>query len=239
MRATPATRPDQPTVDAVLSELKANADPSNVEGMARYGISVNGTWGVSMPIIRSMAKRLGKSHDLALALWDSWVHEARILAALADEPAKVTLEQAEKWVKDIDSWDVCDQLCGNLLDKTSFAYDLVPEWVKREEEFVRRAGFVLMTQLAVHDKRASNERFLEFLSLIENAATDNRNFVKKAVNWALRQIGKRNSELNVCAIEVAERLAKSNDKASRWIATDALRELRSEAVQQRIAKGSR
>lgn len=154
--------------------------------MARYGISAIGTMGVSMPIVRSMAKRLGKSHDLALALWDSGVHEARILAALVDEPAKFTLEQAERWVMDIDSWDVCDQLCGNLLGRTSFAYELVPEWVKREEEFVRRAGFVLMTQLAVHDKKASNEHFLEFLPLIENAATDNRNFVKKAVNWALR-----------------------------------------------------
>lgn len=238
MRATPASRPVQPTVDAVLSELKANADLSNVGGMARYGISVNGTLGVSMPIIRSMAKRLGKRHVLAIGLWDSGVHEARILAALVEEPAKVTFEQAEKWVKDIDSWDVCDQLCGNLFDKTSFGYELVFEWVKREEEFVRRAGFVLMTQLAVHDKKASNERFLEFLPLIENAATDNRNFVKKAVNWALRQIGKRNSELNVCAIEVAKRLAKSNDKASRWIAADAMRELQGEAVQRRIAKGS-
>jgi len=220
----------------VLLTLRSMSNPSNVEGMARYGINKEHALGISVSDLRRMAKELGRNHELALLLWESGILEARILAALVDDPGMVTVEQMDAWVTGIDSWDVCDQLCGNLFDKTPFAYEKAIEWSGREEEFVRRAGFVLMATLSVHDKTAPDSVFEKFLVLIESGSSDDRNYVKKAVNWALRQIGKRNSRLNSKAIRVAERIQRIESKAARWIATDALRELRSEAVRARLSK---
>jgi len=222
--------------EEIINKLKSLANPEAVKGMARFGISPKNTYGVSIPNLRKMAKEIGKNQDLAQKLWDSKIHEARILASLVGDPKMVTEEQMEKWAKDLDSWDVCDQCCGNLFDKTIFAYKKAVEWSSREEEFVKRAGFVLMATLAVHDKKAQDEDFLKFFPLMVREATDNRNFVKKGVNWALRQIGKRNLSLNKKAIKTAEKIKTIESKAAKWIATDAIRELKSESVQKRLRK---
>jgi len=220
-------------VDAVLKKLKSLSDPKAVEGMARFGINPKNTYGVSIPNLRSMAKKIGRNHVLAQQLWSSGIHEARILAGMVDAPEMVTEEQMEQWVKDFDSWDVCDQCCSNLFDKTNFAHQKAAEWSRRREEFVKRAGFVLMAALSVHDKKAKDEAFMKFLPIIKRESTDDRNFVRKAVNWALRQIGKRNATLNRAAIKTAEEIQKIESKSAKWIASDALRELTSEAVQKR------
>jgi 3-methyladenine DNA glycosylase AlkD len=202
--------------------------------MARYGISSTNTLGISAPVLRQIARRHRRDHLLALALWDSGVHEARILAALVDDPKQVTRDQAERWVLNLDSWDVCDALTCNLLDRTAFAWELPAAWATREEEFVRRAAFSLIAGLTVHDKKAPDERFLDFLPLIEAASGDDRNFVKKAVNWALRQIGKRSHALNAPATELALALKTSSVRPARWIGSDAWRELTSPAVHARL-----
>jgi len=220
--------------EEIIDQLKSLSDPEAVSGMARFGIKSDKTLGVSIPNLRKIAKKTGKNHPLALQLWDSDIHEARILAGMVDDPEMVTEEQMESWVKDFDSWDVCDQCCLNLLDKTEFAYQKAIEWSERSEEFVKRTGFVLMAQFAVHDKKASDEDFIQFFPIIKREATDTRNFVKKAVNWALRQIGKRNLNLNDKAIEIAKEIQQLDSKSAKWIATDALRELTSEAVQKRL-----
>jgi 3-methyladenine DNA glycosylase AlkD len=220
--------------DEVLAELRAQANPENVAGMARYGISEQGTLGVPMPVLRALARRIGRDHELAAALWDSGVHEARILACLVDDPKQVTEAQMERWVRDIDSWDICDQCCGSLFDRTPWAYAKAIEWAGRKETFVKRAGFVLMTQLAVHDKQAADDAFLPFLPVIVREATDERNFVRKAVNWALRQIGKRSPELNEFAIATSHRIREIDSSTARWIASDALRELTSKKVRDRL-----
>ena len=219
---------------SALTALREHANPANVEGMARYGISPHNTLGVPMPFLRALAKTLGRDHDLALSLWASGIHEARILAALVDVPSRVTVEQMEAWATDLDSWDVCDQLCSNLLDRTPHAYAKAAEWSGREQEFVKRAGFVLMAALATHDKKAGDQPFLDFLPLILREAGDRRNFVKKAVNWALRGIGKRSLRLNEAAVATAGEILATPDRTTRWIASDALRELTSGAVQQRL-----
>src|SRR5438046_1701983 len=188
------------TLEQVIALLREHASPQAVQGMARFGISSTQTLGVAIPTLRRIAKDIGMDHPLAIELWRSGIHEARILASMIADPRLVSPEQMEEWVSDFDSWDVCDQVCGNLFDKTPYAYQKAMEWCHREQEFVRRAGFVLMAELAVHDKRASDEAFLPFFPLIKQYATDERNLVKKAVNWALRQIGKRNSHLR--AVEV-------------------------------------
>lgn len=218
----------------ILQQLKSLSNPEAVAGMARFGINPNNTYGVSIPALRKIARETGKDHALAQKLWQSGIHEARILAGMVDEPEKVTEEQMESWTMDFDSWDVCDQVCSNLFDKTDFAYQKAHEWSGRKEEFVKRAGFVLMATLAVHDKRASDKEFLKFLPIIKREAVDDRNFVKKAVNWALRQIGKRNLNLNNAAIETAKEIQKIDSKAARWIASDALRELADEKVQKKL-----
>lgn len=226
-------------VKQVLKKLKSHANPKNVKGMARFGINPKNTYGISIPIIRKMAKQIGKNHQLAQQLWDSGLHEARILASTIDDPKMVGEKQIEKWVKDFDSWDVCDQVCGNLFDKTPFAYKKAIEWSKRDEEFVKRAGFVLMATLSVHDQKAEDKQFEKFLPIIKKEATDGRNFVKKAVNWALRQIGKRNLVLNKKAIAAAKAIEEIDSKSARWIAADAIRELTSEAVQKRLREKER
>ncbi|MEK7713647.1 MAG: DNA alkylation repair protein, partial [Deltaproteobacteria bacterium] len=218
----------------IIKKLKSLKNPENVAGMARFGINPNNTYGVSIPTLRKMAKETGKDHSLAQELWASRIHEARILAGFVDDPKLVTAEQMENWVKDFDSWDICDQVCSNLFDRTPVAHKKAIEWSSREEEFVKRAGFVLMAALSVHDKRAVDDEFLIFLPIIKREATDERNYVKKAVNWALRQIGKRNSTLNKRAIEAAKEIQKLGSKSARWIASDALKELTSKAVQDRF-----
>jgi len=220
----------------MLSELRAHANPANVAGMARYGINVNtvNAFGVSAPVLQKLARRIGRNHELAAELWHSGLHEARILAGLIDDPSLVTDRQMEQWVVAFDSWDVCDGICSKLFDKTPLAWTKAVAWSRRKEEFVKRAGFVLMAALAVHDKRARDARFVAFLPIIERQATDERNFVRKAVNWALRQIGKRNAKLNRAAVATARRIRKIDSKAARWIAADALRELTSPTTLRRI-----
>jgi len=220
--------------DDIIERLKTLSNPDAVSGMARFGISSENTYGVSLPDLRKIARETGKDHALALRLWASGVHEARILAGMVDRPESVTEAQMESWVKDFDSWDVCDQCCSNLFDKTKFAYKKAAEWTQRKEEFVKRAGFVLMAALAVHDKKAADEEFLKFLPIVKRESTDDRNFVKKAVNWALRQIGKRNLNLNAAAVKVAREIQQIDSRSARWIASDAIRELTSEAVQSRL-----
>jgi len=219
----------------IIQKIKSLANPANMEGMARYGINVANAYGVSVYTLREIGKEIGKDHELALQLWASGIHEARLLACLIDRPDMITEEQLESWVKDFDSWDVCDVCCGHLFDRTAVAYRKAQEWSEREEEFVKRAGFALMAALSVHDKKASDEDFAGFLPLIKKHATDDRNYVKKAVNWALRQIGKRNWNLNEMAIKTAEEIKQLDSKSARWIASDAIRELTGEKVQKKLA----
>lgn len=226
------------SVETVLREMKAKGNARVLEGMAKFGISTKNTLGLSIPTLRGFAKKLGTNHSLALALWKSGIHEARILAAMVDDPAGVTEKQMDEWVKDFDSWDVCDGCCGSLFDKTPFAYDKALEWSEREEEFVKRAGYVLMAELAVHDKEAADRKFLGFFDAIERGSTDGRNFVKKAVNWAIRQIGKRNLRLNKEAQKLAVRISRLDSSSAKWVASDALRELRSSAVLARLRRSS-
>lgn len=220
----------------IMKLLEKESKPENREGMARFGINVERAYGVSIPSLRKMAKELGKSHALAQELWGSGVHESKILACLVDDPLKVTEGQMEKWVMDFDSWDICDLCCSNLFDRTPFAFSKAFEWSSRDEEFVKRAGFALMAALSVHDKKAGDEKFLEFLPVIKREATDQRNFVRKAVNWALRQIGKRNAKLNEAAVQTAKEIQAMDSKTAKWIASDALRELTGRAVRSRLSE---
>ncbi|HJS30159.1 MAG TPA: DNA alkylation repair protein [Anaerolineales bacterium] len=210
---------------AILADLRLHGDPAGAAGMARFAIRGQEVLGVKIPILRKMAKEIGRDHQLAQALWETGVHEVRLLAGFIDDPKEVGEAQMEAWVLDFDSWDVCDQVVGGLFDKTDLAFHKAHEWSRRDEEFVKRAGFVMMASLAVHDKKALDEVFLEFLPVIVRESIDERNFVKKAVNWALRQIGKRNPRLRRSAIETAEQIRMLDSKAARWIAADALREL--------------
>ncbi|HEX9897336.1 MAG TPA: DNA alkylation repair protein [Dehalococcoidales bacterium] len=224
------------TVEQVIARLKEKARPDNLEGMQRFGMTKEGRLGLSMPEMRALAKELGKDHSLALELWKTGIAEARIIAALIDDPKLLTERQMEAWVKDFNSWDVCDQVCGELFDKSPLAWEKVVAWSDRNEEFVKRAAFALLASLAWHDKKADDERFIELLPVIVQASTDERNFVRKAVNWALRNIGKRNIRLNKAAIDTAFKIQKLDTKAARWIASDAIRELESEAVRKRLEK---
>lgn len=221
--------------DEILALLRSKANPANVAGMQRFGINPHQTLGVSIPILRQIARQAGKNHDLAEELWASGIHEARILASMVDDPRLTGAAQMERWASEFDSWDVCDQVCSNLFDRTSFAHEKAQEWSVRSEEYVKRAGFVLMACLAAHDKKASDGQFEAFFPLMLQEAGDERNFVKKAVNWALRGIGKRNQALNRKAIDTAQKMQQLDSKSARWIAADALRELNSPAVQSRLA----
>jgi len=220
--------------DQIIIRLKSQADPAAVEGMVRYGINPENTLGISIPTLRAMAREIGKDHQLAEELWASGIHEARILASIIDDPHRVTEKQMERWVADFDSWDVCDQVCSNLFDRTTFAYQKAIEWSSGEAEFIKRAGFAMMAALAVHDKRAGDERFEPFFPIIVRQATDERNYVKKAVNWALRNIGKRNRHLNTRTIEIARKIEQIDSKVARWIANDALKELTDDRIQSRF-----
>ena len=214
----------------IVRELRSMKNRKNLEGMARYGINTDNAMGIPVTTLRKMARGLGRDHELSLSLWDTGIHEARILASIVAEPQRVTKGQIETWVKDFDSWDLCDQVCINLFDKTPFAYEKAVGWSRRRAEFVKRAGFALMAALAVHDKKAPDKVFDPFFQAIVRESTDERNFVKKAVNWALRSIGKRNRKLNKNALSVAKTILQIDSKSSRWIANDAIRELNSEKV---------
>ena len=222
------------TVDQVLEMLRAKARPDQLEGMSRYGMATKKRLGVPVPDMRAIAKQIGKDHNLALTLWETGVAEARIVAAMVDDPKQVTEEQMELWVRDIDSWDICDQVCMNLFEKTPLAWKKILDWSEREEEFVKRAAFALAACLAWHDKTVEDEAFVKLLLVVRRGAKDERNFVKKAVNWALRNIGKRNRDLNKAAIETTKEVLRMDSSSARWVASDAIRELESEAVQRRL-----
>jgi 3-methyladenine DNA glycosylase AlkD len=212
-----------------LSELKQTLEslrnPVNVQGMARFGINPDHAFGIRVVDLRKLARKTGRHHELALELWNTGIHEARILASMVDEPLKVSEIQMESWASEFNSWDLCDQCCGNLFDKTPFAFSKSVDWSCRFEEFVKRAGFAIMAWAAFHNKSAGDAVFLDFLPVIHRESTDERNYVKKAVNWALRQIGKRNFELHIAACAAALEIQKINSRSARWIASDAIREL--------------
>lgn len=224
------------SVEEIMKKLREHARPDHVAGMARYGMAAERRLGVSVPDMRRIAKNAGKNHRLALELWKTGVPEAQIVASMIAEPEKLTEEEMENWVKDINSWDVCDQVCMNLFEKTPFAWKKIREWSERKEEFVKRAAFALMACLAWHDKETRDEQFIDLIPLIQKGAVDERNFVKKAVSWALRNIGKRNVNLNTAALHAARKLQRMDSRAARWIASTAIRELQNEAVQQRLKR---
>jgi 3-methyladenine DNA glycosylase AlkD len=223
-------------IQHALDLLQQDARPAELAGMARFGIDIERRLGLSMPVMRRIAKTLGRDHELALALWNTAIPDARIVAGMVAEPAQLTSKQMDEWADSFSSWDVCDQVCGSAFWASPLAWSKVSVWAMQSEEFVRRAAFALLATLAVHDKHAGDERFLAALPLIEAAAGDERNYVKKAVSWALRNIGKRNPALNAAAIESAGRIGQQGLRAARWIASDALRELSSAAVQARLQK---
>lgn len=235
-------------VKEIISLLKKEANPANVEGMARFGINPDNTLGISIPFLRKLAKEINKNselsknptskHRLALNLWDTGIHEARILAVFIDVIELVDETQMEKWVSEFDSWDVCDQAIMNLFDKTPFSWNKAFEWAKRDEEFVKRAGFAMMASLAVHNKKADDKQYELFLLPIKDGSIDERNFVKKSVNWALRQIGKRSLYLNEKALEAAYEISNLDSKSAKWIARDAIKELESEKVKQKLSKSA-
>jgi len=219
-----------------MQELESKAKPDQLEGMARFAILGDQRMGVSVPDMRKIAKDAGNNHQLALDLWDTGVPEAMIVAGMVAEAEKLTEEEMEDWVVDINSWDICDQVCMNLFEKTPLAEKKIYEWSGREEEFVKRAAYALIACLAWHDKDAGDDEFTKFFPLILAGSTDERNFVKKAVNWALRNIGKRNQALNEAAIRTANQIQKLDSRSARWIASNALRELKSDQVQERLKK---
>jgi 3-methyladenine DNA glycosylase AlkD len=223
----------------VLMSLKRLGRKRNRDGMARYGIVAPKVFGISVSTLRGIAKRIGRDHELAAALWKTEWYEARMLAVFVDDPAVVTPAQMDRWAKDFDNWAICDTACFHLFDQTPHAWRKVQQWSGRRDEFVKRAAFALLASLSVHDKRADDALFRRGLSLIEPAARDDRNFVRKAVNWALRSIGKRNPALHTASVRVAERLANSAESAPRWVGKDALRELTSASITRRVAARAR
>jgi len=224
------------TCEGVLAELYKLGEKRNVEGMAHFGIVAKNVYGVSKPKLDVLARRIGRNHELALNLWDSGVHDARILAGMVDEPKKVSAAQMNRWVHDFDNWDICDGTCCHLFAFVDGAWAKAETWTKRTSEFEKRAGFALIAYLAYRDKTAKNAKYKKMLPILLREAHDDRNFVRKAVNWALRNIGKRNLELNRAAIRTAERMKRLDSRAARWIAADALRELKSDAVQTRLRR---
>ncbi len=226
------------TVNGIISTLKTKADLANVAGMAKFGMTAENRLGISIPVLRKMGKEIGKDHQLALELWKTGFPEAQILSALIAEPGKLTEQQMEDWVKDINSWDTCDQVCMNLFEKTPFARKKIFEWSEREEEFVKRTAFSLIACIAWHHKKIEDKKLIEFFPLIKRESIDERNFVKKAVNWALRHIGKKNKNLNIAALKLAKEIKEIDSKSARWIATNAIKELESEAVHKRLAKNA-
>lgn len=224
--------------DEIITRLKSMANQKNVQGMARYGINPKNNLGVSIYNLRPLAKEIGKDHKLALKLWESEIHDARLLAVFIDDPLQVTSKQMDSWVEDFDSWDVCDQACTSLFDLTPYAWEKVLLWSESDKEFVKRAAFSIIAGLAVHDKKSDDSKFQSFFPIIKKESIDDRNYVKKAVNWALRNIGKRNINLNKKAIETAKQIRNIDSKSAKWIANDAIRELTSGKIQKRLKKKS-
>ena len=228
------------TVDEIVKKLASLGSSKNVEGMSRFGITTKTSFGVPTPILKQFAREVRKQtddrHALAKELWATGIYDARAVAFLIDDPEKVTKKQMDAWVKDFDNWATVDGTCGYLFCRTPFAYQKAFEWAEKEPEFVKRAGFSLMAYLAVHDKKAKDVDIAMFLPVIEKHSDDDRNFVKKAVNWALRQIGKRSLVLNKLAVDAAERINGQDSRLARWIASDALRELRNEKVLERLKR---
>src|SRR5271157_2582218 len=224
------------TAARAAAELKRLGEKKNVAGMARFGIRAKKVFGVSKPKLDELAKKIGKNHELGMELWTTGIHDARLLGVLISQPEKVDAKQMDRWVGDFDNWDVCDGTCCHLFVFAAPAWKKALEWTRRKKEFEKRAGFALAAFLAVHDKLAADTSYKKFLKVIEREAWDGRNFVRKAVNWALRNIGKRNLRLNRAAIASAKRIRGQDTRAARWIAADALRELRSEAVQTRLRR---
>ena len=218
----------------IIKKIKFLSNPRAIKGMSKYGITPEKTYGVSIPNLRKLAKEIGKNHKLAEQLWSENIRETRILASMIEDLEMVTEGQMENWVREFDYWEICDQCCMNLFERTEFAYEKAMEWSVKEAEFIKRSGFVLMARLAVSDKKAEDGKFIQFFPDIKRAATDNRNYVRKAVSWALRQIGKRNLNLNSKAIKIAKDIQKMDSRSAKWIASDVLRELTSEAVRKRL-----
>jgi len=223
-------------VEEIIKKLESLSNKEAVKEMARYGINPRNNLGVSIYKLRLIAKEIGKDHDLAIKLWNSDIHDARLLACFIDDPDKITSEQMDSWAKGFDSWDICDQACTSLFDLNSLAWTKVFEWAKRNEEFVKRGAFALIAGLSVHNKKSSDEKFEQFFPIIKKHSADNRNYVKKAVNWALRNIGKRNLRLNKKTIELSENILKIDSSAAKWIARNALKELTSIKIQNRLKK---
>jgi 3-methyladenine DNA glycosylase AlkD len=213
------------TVNKIIKEFESLRNEKNIEGMKRYGINVDTAFGISAPVLTGISKRYRYNHSLALELWKTGYHDAKLLASMIDNPGEVTRKQLNKWVKDFDSWDVCDCCCNRLFRKVNFIEEFIPVWCRDKREFVKRAGFSMIAQLAVHKKSAPDSEFENYFDLIIEGSADERNFVKKAVNWALRQIGKRNKSLNKKAIYLSKKLLAADSKSARWIARDAIREL--------------
>jgi len=222
-------------VEFALAWLKRRGNKKNREGMARYAIVSDNVLGVSVANIRLLGKRLGRNHELAHALWKTGVYEARMLTSFVADPARVTPSEMDRWCRDFDNWAICDTLCFHLLDRTPHAFAKVKSWSDERVEFVKRAAFALLASLALHDKATSDGPFLATLPLIERAATDERNFVKKGVSWALRGVGRRSAALHAAAVALARRLVDSPEAAARWVGRDALRELTSAAVVRQVA----
>jgi 3-methyladenine DNA glycosylase AlkD len=233
MASSPAPTPDR--VRDALTWLERRGSRKNRDGMARYGIVAPKVFGVSVSMIQQLGERLGRDHDLAIALWDTGWYEARMLSAFVDEPDRVTAGQMDRWARDFDNWAVCDHLCFHLFDRTPHAWRKIDQWSRRRAEFVKRAAFALLASVALHDKSAPDAPFVRSLRLVEAGAADERNFVKKGVSWGLRSVGRRNRALNAAAIKVARRLAGSADAAPRWVGKDALRELAGPKVQRTLA----
>lgn len=226
--------PGQTTAAGILKKLHSLSDPARIEGAARFAIPTHNLLGIRAPVLKKIAREIGRDQAIAEALWESDIREARSIAAMTADPARITERQVERWVRDFDSWDACDGCCLYLFAYLPYAWRKVFEWSRRKREFEKRAGFALAAVLAVHDKAAPDEKFLKFLPVIQREAGDHRNFVKKAVNWALRQIGKRNRRLNRAATRTAREIHRQASPSARWIASDALRELTSAAVQKRL-----
>ena len=222
------------SVQEIIQRLKAEADPARAKSLSHYAIPAEQALGIRMPVLRKMARGIGKDHNLALALWDEGHHEGKLLATLVAEPKRTTLNQMDKWVGEIYSWDVCDQLCINLLVKLKERWTLPERWAHAEEEYVRRLGLVMIVALRIHDKKAEDKDFEPFFYLLEKYASDERNFVKKAVNWAIRELGKRSINHYPLMIDLCQRLLKTEHISAHWIARDALRELESDKVKQRL-----
>lgn len=219
----------------VVAALRQLATEQTRDGMTRYAIPNDKAFGVLMGDLQKLAKQVGRNHDLALALWETGWYEARMITAFIDEPERVTKAQMDRWCREFDNWAICDTLCFKLFDRTPHAWSRVVQWSTKKDEYVKRAAFALLASLSGHDKSATDKQFLDCLPLIERAATDERNFVKKGVSWALRGLGRRNATLNKAALELAERLANSNDASSRWIGRDALRDLKGRVAQKQLA----